>query len=298
MALRYADRVKESTSNKPASPATAFSLGGPRTGFQSFVSGVGNAHRCVACAQKIDGNGNPAGAWQVFVGTVTDAAPDTLSQDYLISSSSGGFIDWSATGENSSPDVFVVHPAAQSVCSPHMEGRWLAPLWNYALEAAFFQINELIAMPVVIPEPCLLTGLRFEMISGAAGAKAVLGLYDDLGGYPGAKLDQSSAEHDCSTTGIKTYVPTGAGTFLKPGRAWLAWIGNANAPQYRGLGPSNANIGVTSHHYGAQAGAFTLNDGVIARAQTYSATMPASFPSGGTARTAHFPMLQYKLDYF
>ena len=80
MALRYADRVKEITGNKPASSATAFTLAGPRTGFQGFAAAIGNNSRCVVCAQKIDGNGNPAGAWQVFVGTVTDASPDTLSR--------------------------------------------------------------------------------------------------------------------------------------------------------------------------------------------------------------------------
>jgi hypothetical protein len=298
MALRYAERVKESTNNKPANAGTAFSLGGARTGFRSFVAAIGNGNRCVACAQKIDGNGNPAGAWQVFIGTVTDAPVDMLSQDHLISSSTGGFIDWSASGENSAPDVFVIHPAAQSIQTPHMKGRWLTTLWNYTLEGGFFQVNRLLAFPIVVPEPCLLTGLRFEVTGTSSGAKAVLGIYDDLGGYPGTKLDQSSAEHDCSTTGVKTYVPGGAGTFIRPGRAWIVWMSNNNMASYRGLGASNPGIGVSSHLYGAGNATFTLNDGCLEKDHAYSATMPATFPAGGASRNNNFPMLQYRLDFF
>ena len=94
MAFKYADRVKETTSNKPVGGGTpgAFNLGGAKTGFQTFVAGVATTNTCVACAQQVDANGNPSGAWEIFTGTVTAAAPDTLSRDTLISSATGAFL--------------------------------------------------------------------------------------------------------------------------------------------------------------------------------------------------------------
>lgn len=104
-------RAYETTTNKPASAATAFTLGGPKTGFRGFVAAIGNAKKCAYIAQKVDGSGTPTGAWELAEGTVTDAAPDTLSRGKLIASSTGSFIDWSATGEDASPDVFQVEVA-------------------------------------------------------------------------------------------------------------------------------------------------------------------------------------------
>lgn len=299
MALRYADRVKESTSNRPATSATAFNLGGPRTGFQSFTAAIGNGSRCVACAQAIDSSGNPAGAWQIFVGTVTDAATDTLSQDYLISSSSGSFVDWSATGEDSSPDVFIVSPAAIASQRELMSDttRWLTTMWQFPVESAFFQVDKHIAQPVFVPEPCLLTGLRMNWTAGSAvGRKCIIGVYDDTGGYPGGKVAQS-AELDGASTGIKSDVSLSV--FLKGGRYWLTWLGNNNAASYSGKGSSNIGIGVSSWIFGAQDGTFTLNQGPIQVDLTYTTTLPSVYgTTGKTTRSSDFPMIQYKLSAF
>lgn len=108
MAYRIGNNAQETTSNKPASSATAFNLSGATTGRRGIVAAIGDGNSATFIAQKVDANNNPSGAWQIFIGTVTDAATDTVSQTTLVASSSGSFIDWSATGENSSPLITVV----------------------------------------------------------------------------------------------------------------------------------------------------------------------------------------------
>ena len=111
MVLQVADRVGESTSNQPASAATAFNLGGAKTGFQTVSLGIGNGNSAIFVAQEVDGDGNPAGDWQTFVGTLTTGSPDTLSQDTILASSNAGSaVDWSSVG--SSPDIYIVGDAS------------------------------------------------------------------------------------------------------------------------------------------------------------------------------------------
>src|SRR5690606_31490816 len=142
--------------------ATAFDLGGPRTGFRGFVAGIGSGNSCVATAQKVDANGSPTGAWETFVGTVTGASPDTLSRDHLIVSSSGSFIDWSAEGENSSPDVFVVFSAGlgASGFGPVnfvATNQWYAPVSAPDVWAGgFCTLNAFHAAPFFVPRPLVI----------------------------------------------------------------------------------------------------------------------------------------------
>lgn len=114
MAFTLGNNAAEMASNKPASAATAFQLAGAETGAQTIVAAIGDTNQSVFMAQKVDANKNPAGAWQIFLGTVTDATPDTISQDSIIKSSTGSSaIDWSATGENSSPLITAVVDVAR-----------------------------------------------------------------------------------------------------------------------------------------------------------------------------------------
>ncbi len=64
----------------PASPA----------GRQTFVAGIGDANDCIYLID--DGAGN----WELTVGTVTDASPDTLSRGTLIASSTGSRVNFAA----------------------------------------------------------------------------------------------------------------------------------------------------------------------------------------------------------
>jgi hypothetical protein len=57
-------------------------LAGAETGFETFVSGVGDGNTTYYAISH-DGTNE----FEVGIGTVTDAAPDTLSRDTIISSS-------------------------------------------------------------------------------------------------------------------------------------------------------------------------------------------------------------------
>jgi len=99
MALVYSDRVKETSTTTGTG---TYDLAGAATGFQGFVAGIGDTNTCYYCAT--DGTD-----WEVGLGTVTDAATDTLSRDSVLASSNAdAAVDWSA----GSKDVFVVHPAS------------------------------------------------------------------------------------------------------------------------------------------------------------------------------------------
>lgn len=93
-----ADRVKETTTTTGTGTVN---LGGAVTGFQTFVAGIGNAN---ICYYSIVGTTE----WEVGIGTVTDAATDTLSRDIVLASSNANaLVNFSA----GTKDVFVTIPA-------------------------------------------------------------------------------------------------------------------------------------------------------------------------------------------
>lgn len=83
MALQYADRIKQVTSNTSGTVTLTLSSV-VQAGFSGFVAGIGTGNTCHYCLE--DANGV---AWEVGVGTVTDAALDTLSRDTVLASSNG-----------------------------------------------------------------------------------------------------------------------------------------------------------------------------------------------------------------
>lgn len=87
MALVSADRVKETSITTGTG---TYNLVGAETGYQGFVAGIGNGNTCYYCAT--DGIG-----WEVGIGTVTDAATDTLARTKILASSnSNAAVSWSA----------------------------------------------------------------------------------------------------------------------------------------------------------------------------------------------------------
>lgn len=87
-AVEYADRTQETTTTTGTGD---YSLNGASSGMQPFVDGIGDGSQCYYSAH--DGSGN----WEVGLGTVTDASPDTLSRDSVIASSnSDAAVDWNA----------------------------------------------------------------------------------------------------------------------------------------------------------------------------------------------------------
>ena len=98
MPLVYADRVRETTTTTGTG---TLNLAGADTGFQTFVAGIGTGNQCHFCTT--DGTN-----WEVAEGTVTDAAPDTLSRDRILASSNGGAaVSWGA----GTKEVYCVSPA-------------------------------------------------------------------------------------------------------------------------------------------------------------------------------------------
>ena len=94
-----ADRVRETTTTTGTGTVD---LAGAPAGFQTFVSGIGTGNKCFYCITNgVD--------WEVGIGTVTDASPDTLSRQTVVASSNGGSLVSFAAG---SKDVFVTLPAS------------------------------------------------------------------------------------------------------------------------------------------------------------------------------------------
>ena len=92
MAFVLNDRVEKKL---PLLQAT-ISLAGAETGFETFVAGIGTTNKTFY-AIELPGNAE----FEVGIGTVTDASPDTISRDTVISSSnSDSKVDFSAGTKN------------------------------------------------------------------------------------------------------------------------------------------------------------------------------------------------------
>lgn len=99
-----ADRVKETSTTTGTG---TLSLAGAVAGYRSLVAGIGTGNQCYYCIEH-----QTAAEWEVGIGTVTDASPDTLSRTTVLASSNGGsLVNLSAGTKN----VFVTYPAGRAV---------------------------------------------------------------------------------------------------------------------------------------------------------------------------------------
>ena len=103
MALVINDRVKESSTT---SGTGTISLAGVVTGFEGFVAGIGTGNTTYYAIFE-QGTTN----WEVGIGTVTDATPDTLSRTAITSSNSDSLV----TFAGGTLDVFCTLPASKAV---------------------------------------------------------------------------------------------------------------------------------------------------------------------------------------
>ena len=104
MAFILNDRVKETTTTTGTGTVN---LAGAETGFESFVAGIGNSNTTYYAIvhQSLD-------EFEVGLGTITDASPDTLARTTVISSSnSDSAVNFSA----GTKDVFCTLPASKAV---------------------------------------------------------------------------------------------------------------------------------------------------------------------------------------
>lgn len=109
MSVLYDDFVYETTTT--AGTGT-LDLDGAVAGFRSFVAAAGNGARVTVSIE--DGTD-----FEVFVGTLTDASPDTLSRDIVLSSSnSNDKVSWGV----GTRDVRLVRPAESAMTPEHISG--------------------------------------------------------------------------------------------------------------------------------------------------------------------------------
>ena len=108
MALVLNDRVKETSTTTGTG---TLNLAGASTGFVTFVAGIGNSNTTYYAIHEQGSN-----LFEVGIGTVTDATPDTLARDTVLINSSGNTskINFNSGG-SSTLDVFCTMPASKSV---------------------------------------------------------------------------------------------------------------------------------------------------------------------------------------
>ena len=88
MALVLNDRVKETTTTTGTG---TINLGGAQTNFETFVAGIGNSNTTYyAIVHRSNAE------FEIGLGTITDASPDTLARTAIVSSSSDSAVDFSA----------------------------------------------------------------------------------------------------------------------------------------------------------------------------------------------------------
>jgi len=104
MALVINDRVKETSTTTGTG---TFDLDGAVTGFETFVAGIASTNTTY---YAIFHQGEDE--WEVGLGTVTDATPDTLARTTVITSSNS---DSAVTFTAGTKDVFCTLPASKAV---------------------------------------------------------------------------------------------------------------------------------------------------------------------------------------
>ena len=105
MALVINDRVRETSTT---SGTGTLNLAGAVTGFRTFVDGIGNSNTTYYAIFEEGTN-----HFEIGIGTVTDAAPDTLARDTVLSNSSGNTSKITFSGGTLS--VFCTMPASKTV---------------------------------------------------------------------------------------------------------------------------------------------------------------------------------------
>jgi len=103
MAFVLNDRVKETSTTTGTG---TFSLAGAEVGFESFVSGIGTTNSTFYAISN-DGKNE----YEVGIGTVTDASPDTLSRTTIISSTNS---DNAVNFTSGTKTVFCTYPAKRA----------------------------------------------------------------------------------------------------------------------------------------------------------------------------------------
>ena len=146
MALVIDDRVKETSTSTGTG---TINLAGASQDFIGFVAGIGTGNQTYYCIQNTGQD-----EFEVGVGTVTDASPDTLSRQTVISSTnSNNLVDFSA----GTKEVFCTIPSTKTI-SPVMEATTYVVTHNSTLSEDQTLDSGVLAGPVTITATQTITG--------------------------------------------------------------------------------------------------------------------------------------------
>jgi|SRR6056300_1362047 hypothetical protein len=146
MAFVLNDRVKETSTTTGTG---TIDLAGSSDTFETFVAGIGNSNITFYCISH-----QTANEFEVGIGTVTDATPDTLSRTTIISSSnSDAAVNFSA----GTKDVFCTYPATKAP-SASMSATTYVTTHNSTLSDDQTIDSGVLAGPVTITGTQTITG--------------------------------------------------------------------------------------------------------------------------------------------
>ena len=146
MALVLNDRVKETSTSTGTG---TIDLAGASQDFIGFVAGIGTTNKTYYCIQNTGQD-----EFEVGIGTVTDATPDTLSRDTVISSTnSNNLVDFSA----GTKEVFCTIPAKRTI-SPVMTATGYVVTHASTLDEVQTMDSGVLAGPVTITGTITVTG--------------------------------------------------------------------------------------------------------------------------------------------
>ena len=146
MALVLNDRVKETSTTTGTG---TLDLGGAVQDFEGFVSAIGDGNTTYYAIVNTG-----TGEFEVGIGTVTDAATDTLSRDTVISSSNSDALVNFTSG---SKDVFCTIPAKKTI-SPVMEATGYVVTHASTLDEVQTMDSGVLAGPVTVTGTITVTG--------------------------------------------------------------------------------------------------------------------------------------------
>ena len=201
MALVVNDRVKETSTTTGTG---TLSLAGAVTGFETFVAGIGNSNTTYYSIV------NENGEFEVGLGTVTDATPDTLARTTVISSSnSDSAVNFSA----GTKDVFCTLPASKAVikdASGNIVANNGSALTNLnASNLASGTVPDA-RFPATLPalNGSALTNLNASNVSGSGANLTTL-----TAAYPVGSIymNATNSANPSSLLGFGTWVTLGAG---------------------------------------------------------------------------------------
>jgi len=146
MALVINDRVKETTTSTGTG---TINLAGASQDFIGFVAGIGTGNQTFYCITLASND-----EFEVGIGTVTDASPDTLSRQTVLSSTnSNNLVDFSA----GTKDVFCTIPASRTP-SPGMAAQDFVMNQSSTLSQDQTLDSGVLAGPVTVTGTQTITG--------------------------------------------------------------------------------------------------------------------------------------------